>query len=121
MAEPKDPDELKLVHLAVTLSHVTGCCEWDEKAARRFGSQPPLPNLTPEGVTQLLHEYVVNQGGEIIQAEEKREEYSDRPFYYKVVIPVEGLRRGLFVELVLDDDDADCPVVRIVNAHEQGR
>jgi len=33
-------------------------------------------------------------------------------------IPLEVLPRGLFVEIVLDDEDPDLPVVRIVNAHE---
>ena len=40
-------------------------------------------------------------------------------FYYKVILPVPGLLQGLFVELVLTDDDADVPSVMIVNAHEQ--
>ena len=52
------------------------------------------------------------------QVAEKRPEYQDRPFYYKVVLPLADLPRGLFVEIVLDDEDPDLPVVRIVNAHE---
>ena len=50
---------------------------------------------------------------------EKRPEYDDRRFYYRAIIPVVGLPRGLFVEIILDDDDAELPCVRIVNAHEQ--
>jgi hypothetical protein len=53
--------------------------------------------------------------------EETRPEYEDRPFYYKAIIPVPEFRHGLFVEIVLDDDDPDLPTVRLVNAHEQKR
>lgn len=120
MDEPKDPLELELVQRALALSHVTGCCEWDEKAARRFRSQPPLPGLTPEGVQDLLYDFV-GRGGLISQVKEKRADYQDRPFYYKAVVPVEGFLHGLFVELVLDDEDPELPAVRIVNAHEQKR
>ncbi len=118
MAVPQDPVELELVRKAITLAHITGCCEWDERAARRLRGQPPVPGMTPEGVKGLLHHFVGVEGGEVRQIPEKRPEYQDRPFYYKVIIPLEGLARGLFVEVVLDDEDPDLPVVRIVNAHE---
>jgi hypothetical protein len=121
MAEPKDPNELELVRLAIANAHVTGCCEWDEKAARRFFSQPVLPGLTPEGVKSFLHEFVANEQGSIHQVTETRPEYADRPFYYKAVIPVDGLPHGLFVEIIMDDDDPELPAVRIVNAHKQTR
>ena len=119
MRKPKDPAQLKLVRRAISLD-VGGCCEWDDAAARRLESHPPRAGLTPEGIKRLLHEYVV-QGGELVQIEEKRPEYQDRPFYYKAIVPVSGLRQGLFVEVVLIDEDLDYPVVHIVNAHEQSR
>jgi hypothetical protein len=43
-----------------------------------------------------------------------------REFWYKIIIPVdpaEDFPRGLFVELELTDDDPDCPVVSLLNAH----
>ncbi len=56
------------------------------------------------------------------QVEERRNEYRDRQrFYYRAVISVPELRRGLFVEIVLVDDDPESPSVEIVNAHEAGR
>ena len=61
------------------------------------------------------------QEGAVIQVEESRPEYDDRSFYYKAIIPVEGLPHGLFVEIILDDDDPELPSVRIVNAHKQTR
>lgn len=121
MKAPKDPAEHALVILAITCG-VTGCCEWDEKAARRFRSGPPLEGLAPAGVRQLLIEHVRDEGpGVVTQVEETRPEYSDRRFYYKVIVPVAELRHGLFVEVVLDDDDPELPTVRIVNSHEQTR
>jgi hypothetical protein len=122
MAAPKDPDELELVKKAIVLGlTTTGCCEWKESAARRVREQPPLSGMTPEGIKSLLCECVANLGGEVVQVEEKRDAYQDYPFYYKAIVPVAGFRKGLFVELVLEDSDPDFPAVLIVNAHEQGR
>src|SRR5262245_20416309 len=119
MATPMDLKEHALVVLAISCG-VGGCCEWDEKAAQRFRASPPLVGLTPEGARELLIDHV-NNGGVIVQVVEHRPEYDDRPFYYKAIVPVAGLRHGLFIEIVLDDDDPDVPAVRIVNCHEQIR
>jgi hypothetical protein len=115
-----DPAELDLVRRTVTC-RVTGCCEWDDRAARRVRADADLQGFTPEGIKDLLYDFVAHQGGEIHQVEETRPEYSDRPFYYKAIVPVAEFRHGLFVEIVLDDDDPDLPAVRLVNAHEQKR
>lgn len=55
------------------------------------------------------------------QVHEKRQEKRDEGFrfYYKVILPLPELPFGLFVELVLADDDHDDPAVVIVSAHEQ--
>lgn len=119
MSAPKDAVEHGLVVLAITCS-VGGCLEWDEKAARRFLARPPLPSMTLEGVIDELIDFVAG-GGDVVQVEEKRPEYDDRPFYYKVILPVAGFQHGLFVEIVLLDDDPDVPMVRIVSCHEQRR
>ena len=39
----------------------------------------------------------------------------------RIIVPVPGFRCGLFVEIVLADDDDEYPAVLIVNAHEQRR
>lgn len=122
MPEPVDHHELGLVVRAIQLGlTIGGCCEWQERAARRIRASPPLQGLTPEGIKRLLCEFVATHPEEVHQVIEKRSEYSEHRFYYKTIIPVDGLRRGLFVEVVLIDDDSDYPVVSIVNAHEQGR
>lgn len=114
-----DPAEHELVLLAIRSYRTTGCCEWHEKAARRVREQGlPIPGLTPDGVRQLLIEFVVNHGGKIEQMVEKRPQYRHRDYWYRAVIPVPDLLRGLFVEIVMDDPDPDCPAVLIVNAHE---
>jgi hypothetical protein len=106
MATPQEPEELALVVKAITCK-VGGCCEWDEKAARRFRYSPPSPGLTPEGVKDELIDYV-HRGGEVVQSKETRPEWNDRPFKYIVILSLVGLRHGLFIEIVLDDDDSDC-------------
>lgn len=119
MAKPADPDELTLVVKAIReCGDVTGCLEWKEKAAKQFRLNSPVSGLTPDGVKQDVIRFV-REGGEIIQVVETREEYNDRPFYYKVILPFVGFTHGLFVELVLTDDDPDYPSVQIVNCHEQ--
>ena len=117
MPSPLDPDELAMVEKAITCG-TAGCCEWDEKAARRLRQAPPAPGLTPEGIQQLLIRHV-SAGGLVVQVVEKRPEYNDRAFYYKAIVAIVGLTRGLFVEIVLDDDDVELPSVRLVNAHQQ--
>lgn len=72
--------------------------------------------LVVEAILLLDH---VERGGELLQVRERRGEYADRRFYYKAIVAVPGLLRGLFIEIILVDDDVDCPAVLIVNAHEQ--
>lgn len=118
MDPPADPEELRTVTRAISLGlTIGGCCEWNERAARRVRGRPPLPGLTPEGIKLLLCSFVAG-GGEVRQVVEKRKQYPDRR-YYKVIVPVEGFVHGLFVELVPVDNDSEMPVVSIVNAHEQ--
>jgi hypothetical protein len=117
-----DPSPTGLVRKAIKLGRrFKGYCEWRESAARRIRERPFCQDLTPEGIKQLLGDYVIDAQGEVVQIEEKRDEKRQEGygFYYKVVIPVPGLPRGLFVELVLIDDDPSDPSVSIVNAHEQ--
>ena len=105
-----DPDELKLVERAIT-SGTTGCCEWDEAAYQRFRRKPPVMGLTPEGVHSQL-QWSVMAGQPVIQVLEEREYWKNQRdfnrYYYKVILPVSGLVLGLFVELILTDDDSDC-------------
>ena len=110
-----DPEELELVRRAI-ISRITGDCEWDERAARRVRDSLG-PGLTPEVIKELLQDFV-RKGGEVHQVPETREEYArDRRDYYKVIIPVWKFKHGLFVEIILSDDDPENPAVQIVNAH----
>lgn|SRR5579884_3519765 len=116
-----DAAERDLVYRAV-LSSVTGDCEWEERAARRVRRDAQMKGFTPEAIQEMLRAHVVAQGIRAIeQRPETRQEYSDRRFYYRVVVPAQEFRHGLFVELVLVDEDPEAPAVRIVNAHEQKR
>lgn len=115
---PKDASELDLVRLAIKEAQTTtGCCEWHQREAMRLMQQGlGVPGLTLAGIRELLIDFVVNNGL-IEQRDEKRPHYSDRPFWYRAVIPVPGLPEGLFVEIVMAVPDPDCPAVLIVNAH----
>ncbi len=48
--------------------------------------------------------------------EEWRAERPEHPYWYRFVLPWEGLAKGLFIEVLLIDDDEDEPFVEIVNA-----
>ena len=54
MAE--DPEELALVVKAIRC-RVTGCCEWEDRAARRLRGDPGLQGLTPEGIVEALIDF----------------------------------------------------------------
>jgi hypothetical protein len=97
-----------------------GCCEWDEKAAERVRSDANLLGLTPEYLRARAIDFVV-AGGEVKQVVEKRPEYSHRDYYYKVIIPEDRFKFGIFVEMELTDQDPELPRVTIFNAHPQQR
>ena len=120
MVFSSDERDLELVKKAIALGQSTrGCCEWEDRASRRIRRSPPLEGFTPEGIRELLINHLQNHPDQVIQVREKRAEYPDRLFYYKVIFPVSEFVRGLFVELILVDQDPDYPSVLIVNAHEQ--
>ena len=120
-----DPSELHLVAEAFKLAcgsrgYVTGYVEWDENAARvSRGKLARLDGLSPEFVREPVIDFV-EDGGVISQHEETREDWKSFRFYYKVILMVPGVRRGVFVELRLIDDDPENPAVLIVSAHAQG-
>lgn len=112
---------LALVRLAITC-RVTGCCEWNERAARRVRADPDLQGLTPEGIKQLLYNFASDPNNELHECPEQREGYRHlRDYYYYAIIPIPQFRHGLFVEMALIDDDQELPVVHLVNAHEERR
>jgi hypothetical protein len=120
-----DPAEFELVLKAFRLARgsrgvVSGYVEWDADAAaiaRRKLAK--LEGLTPESIRTMAISFV-GAGGKITQHKETRENWSAYSFYYKVIVPVEGFHRGIFVELRLIDEDPDDPAVQIVSAHRQG-
>jgi hypothetical protein len=115
------PTRLSLVQKAIR-SGWRGHIEWKDAAARLVRDDPELLGLTPEGIKDLLRQFVLN-GNSLKEREETRQEYlqedPDNPFWYRALIPVPGLPHGLFVEVKLIDDDPEEPWVQIVSAHRQ--
>ena len=114
-----DSTELALVRKALT-SGLSNCVEWiNDRTALRVRNDPELQGLAPEGIKQEVIAFV-RAGGDIKQVVETRPEYKgQRQFFYNVVLPLTGFPRGVFVEIVLGDDDPDVPTVFLVNAHPQ--
>lgn len=122
MPDPTDSTELELVRRAILFGRTfAGYLEWQRRTLLRIREQPPYANFTADDLKQRLCEYVEQSPSCLVQVAEKRSEYQDRQFYYKVIVPVEELSAGLFVEMILVDRDPDDPVVWIVNMHEQQR
>jgi hypothetical protein len=115
-----NPDELDLVVKAIT-SHVSGDCEWQERAARRVRGDSDLKGLTPEGIKALLQVYVAGHPDQVRQVRDNRPEYAHQNFFYKVIVPVDEFKHGLFIEIILIDADPKDPAVQIVSTHEQKR
>jgi hypothetical protein len=113
-----DPSEEYDLVLKALTSGLSNCVEWvNDKAARRVRGNPANQGLTPEEIKRLLREFVA-AGGRIEQRREEREEYRGRrDYWYRAVIPLDGFRDGLFVEMELSDDDPDVPMVSLLNAH----
>ncbi|HEY2156594.1 MAG TPA: hypothetical protein VGH33_13265 [Isosphaeraceae bacterium] len=113
-----DPAEHALVLRALG-SRLSNCVVWkNDLTSLRVRNDPDLKGLTPEGIKRELLAFVAG-GGEIVQVREARGEYRDYRYYYKAILPLDGFDRGVFVEIVLVDDDQDFPMVALVNAHPQ--
>ena len=54
-----------------------------------------------------------------ISREERENWRHHRDYWYFCIVPVDGFRHGLFVEMELSDDDPDVPEVALVNAHPE--
>jgi hypothetical protein len=117
-----DPEEHALVVKALQ-DGLSNCIIWHEKGARLVREDPELQGLTPAFIRQEVIDFVrtqANAAAAVKQVPEQRDEWRDRyRFYYKVILPVDGFRHGLFVEMRLTDDDQDFPGVTIVRAHAQ--
>lgn len=120
MPDPIDPAELELVRQAICEGRATrGCCEWWLKSAERLRKSPPFHGFQAQTVRQVLCDFVADNPEALKQVAEKRLEYPDRKYYYKVILPIAQLANGLFVEIILFDRDPELPTVLIVNAHQQ--
>lgn len=89
-----------------------------DRALRRIAADIELVAFSPDEIQKLAMEYV-EAGGIIHQIKEQRPEYNDYDFYYKLIVPVPDFVHGLFIEMRMTDPDAECPTVRVVNAHPQ--
>jgi hypothetical protein len=113
-----DPDELALVEKALKCG-LDGCVEWDHYVVDRVRRDLASIGESPESVKERLIRFAQG-GGNIRQIEEKRSEWKNRrDYYYKAILPVSGLKKGLFVEIVLHDADPEYPEILLVNTHEQ--
>ncbi|GEM_PF-3478998 len=118
----KPGHQLDLVHLAIR-SGVFGHIDWKDSAAQLLRDDVDLLGIvTPDDVRALLRQFVLD-GNTLEVRDEIRNEYlEENPndlFWYRAIIPVQGVRGGLFIEVRLVDDDPKEPWIEIVSAHRQ--
>jgi hypothetical protein len=114
---------LDLVHLAIR-SGILGHIQWKPSAELLVLSDPELHGIgiASMRIRMMLREFV-QSGGMLEPRVETRQEYrqeSDDPTYwYRAIIPMKELPNGLFVEVILIDEDERQPWIEIVSAHRQ--
>jgi hypothetical protein len=116
-----DADEHGLVVKALN-DGLGNCVMWDARSAKIVRENPDLRGLTPTYIKNELISYVRRSGGAVVvQVREDRENWVGRyHHWYKVILPLDEFKFGLFIEMRLTgDDDPDFPEVTLVNAHPQ--
>ncbi len=121
-----DPCEHALVMKAFASArgvwgYVAGYVEWidDNAIAIARSKLADLDGLTPEEVRKMSID-LVNDGLEVIQSRETRDNWAEFPFKYFVRMPIDGVPWRVYVEFRLNDSDPDDPAVHIVSAHRHG-
>lgn len=113
--------QIDLVHKAIQ-SGIFGHIQFKPAAAELIRRDPDLKEFTPARIQELLRRFVLD-GNSLDARMETRQEYlaeqPDHPFWYRAVMPVTGMPRGLFIELIIFDDDPEEPWVEIVSVHRQ--
>ncbi len=92
-----------------------GYVEWTEVAQSWVGRE--LDGVTPDGVIDLIYDYVIS-GGQIDQVRERRPEWYQHEYHYDLRIEMDG--RKLYVETRLmfeDPSDPDDPRILVANVH----
>ena len=108
---------LALVYKAIGAG--VGNISFKDSAARLVRDNPEMKAFTPSEIRKLLHKFV-EEGGQLDERKQTLEQHREEfPFWYRAVIPVPEFPRGLFVEVILVDDDEEEPFVEIVSAHPQ--
>jgi hypothetical protein len=116
-----EPGEHELVVKALC-DGLGNCVLWDRKNAQIVRDDDELKGITPGFIRREVILFVRENGGTVVeQIRETRPGWRDAyHFYYKVILPVDGFKNGLFVEMRLTgDDDPDFPEVTLVGAHTQ--
>jgi hypothetical protein len=98
------------------------CVLWGARCARIVRENLDLKGLTPSFIKTELIAYVRKNGSAVVeQIQETRENWVGRyRYWYKVILPLDEFKFGLFVEMRLTGcDDPDFPEVTLVNSHPQ--
>ena len=107
---------LDLVHKAICTG-TWGLIEWKPEALKLMLADPRMKGYTGAMVRHLVHEHVINGNSLRPRDQDKELWKTEQPWWYKAKIPVDDFPDGLFVEVILLDDDEECPSVQIVSAH----
>jgi len=115
MATLTDPEVLSCYHAALRNRRFEGYVVFMKDAAE--GLRKHLEGHNQKGFKELLYEFVLEEGGEIDQVVERRENWRDEwSHHYDLRPMIDGVR--IYVETRLsysDPSDPDDPVIYLAN------
>lgn len=92
---------------------------WKSQAEELVRDDPKMKRFPPEAVRRMLHQHILNGGIVTERREGRKDDDKEDRVWYRAVLQAESFPRGLFVEMLLRDEDKDDVYVIIVSAHEQ--
>ena len=117
MARLTDPEILNCYHNALKNWRYTDFIQFKKGAAQWLRRE--LGGFTLQHFAELLHDYVVLDGGEIDQVAETREPWRDQfSHHYDLRPVVNGVKLYVETRLIYSNaKDPDDPVIYVVNIH----
>ena len=107
---------LRLLRKAAT----DGFIEWEsDRVSAKVRDDARFQGMQPPSIKELAVTYIKAGGRITVRAETDEVWVGKRKFdyYFQISFPVVGLFVSVFMKLVIEDDDPDCPEAHIVGVH----
>jgi hypothetical protein len=99
-------------------STLSNCCEWESvKVQRLVINNPGNRGLQLPEIKKLAQGWARNDGKINCTKETDKDWIEKTDFYYWIRVPVDDIPNGLFIKMLLINEDLEYPVVALVGAH----